>query len=401
MKSYLTFLFVLVVNCVLSQIYTPDTNSYKSFIKVEFDVEYENGAFNNEFIDAIFSNEFIPRELRVQNINNQSIQNQFGLNFIQSNEAYLRKRYGLELGFDWRYSLYGDYNQDLMELIFLGNSDFADEPINIARTEITQFNHQRFLFGIYDQFNNSYFNLAIGKGTRFTKAQFNSASILTEENGAYLDFNWQGNYFDTPNSKWTDFNGLSITTDFKYYLLNRPTEKRKFLNILSLEVKHLGVMNWSKINETQIDTTFRFRGFELGNFLDDSFTFPNQSALEDSIIPSSRPGSYTQFLPFNIIFSTSSLRESGISYGFEFEQWVNMHARPSLRFQLGYLARRNFKLNAEYSVGGYQQSKIGFSFEWEINYSWYWKIGTHHFIDNFDNNGLGRSVFVILKRDIR
>ena len=408
-KTALCFFVLLSSVVVKAQIYTPDTNAYKSFIKIELDIEYENNAFDNEFINLIFSDEFISREIREENLKRQSVQNNFGLNFIQSNTAYLgmvnpiknRKKYGLKVGFDWRYSLYGRYNEDLMGMVFLGNESYRNTNANLARTEIVQFNHQRLIFGIYDEMSNSYLNLGIGKGSQFTKAEFSNAEVFTDSLGYFMDLNWNGSYMDTPNPKWTDWNGTSVTADFKWNIINKPTERNKFLNILSFELSHFGFMHWNDLNETRVDTNFRFQGLEIVDFLDDSFTFPDQSALEDSIIPSSISSNYLQFMPFNVNFSAASLRQSGISYGFELDYWARMYATPNIRFQLGYLARRNFKLNTEYSIGGYQAAKLGFSFEWEINYSWYWKIGTHHFFDNINKNGFGRSIFVILKRDIR
>lgn len=389
------------------QIYTPDTNSYKSFIKIELDINYENNALNNDFVDLLFSNEFIPRETRESNLKELRNQNQFGINIIQKNEAYLgmldpfKERFGLKVGFDWRYSLYADYNRDLYELIFIGNSQLQNSNATLHTTNINEFNYQRLTFGLYDEISTSYINLAIGKGSHLRQASFTNANVLTGNQGQFLDLDWKGEYSNTTSSKFADWNGTSVSADIKWNIVSRPSKSRDFMNILSLEVSHLGFMRWTNLKETNIDTTFRFTGLELGDFLDDSFQFPTQSAIEDSILPSSVITKYTQFLPFHLNLSASSLRSSGISYGFELDHWVNSKSDPNFRFLLGYLFRRNFKLNSEYSVGGYQRAKIGFSFEWEINYSWYWKVGTHHFVDNFDKNGLGRSIFVTLKRDIR
>jgi len=409
MKSRCLICFFLVSIFGQSQIFTPDTNAYKSFIQIDFDVSYENGAFGNEFIDAIFSDEFIPLELRQKNLDQMDLKNSFGLNFIQNNEVYLgnihpikkRKRYGLKLGFDWRFSIFGEHSDDFMTLVFRGNEPFINTAANAAKTEINLYNHQRLKFGLYDRNTHSFLNLAIGKGTRLTQAIFDQASLISNENATSLEFDWNGIYRNQDQNNWTDFNGTSLSLDAKYFFINRPNETRKFLNIMSLELNHFGLMQWRNVSETQIDTNFTFQGFELGNFLEDSFIFPNQSALEDSIIPSSQQNTYLQFLPYNVKFNVSLLRESGISYGFEVDHWARMKMISNIRFQLGYLLRRNFKLNSEFTFGGYQSFKTGFWLEWEINYSWYWKIGTHHFIDNFDNNGLGRSIFINLKRDIR
>ncbi|MEM7162858.1 MAG: hypothetical protein AAF487_10520 [Bacteroidota bacterium] len=409
MKAGVMISFMLFCLYAEAQIFTPDTNAYKSFIQVDLNIEYENGVFDNEFIDLLFSDSFIPREIRTENLNRQTLQNPFGLNFIQNNEAYLgmvkpikkRERFGLKVGFDWRFSLYGKHSDDFMTLAFLGNQPFINESANAGPTEINLFNHQRLKFGIYDKRKHSFLNIALGKGTRLIQYSFDRSAISTSADGSSIDFNWNGSYRNVDQNNWTDFNGKSISLDGRYYFIHRPSEKRKFLNILYAELSHFGIMHWNKTSETQLDTSFTFDGFEIGNFLDDSFTFPDQNAIEDSININSEQKSHTQFLPYRILFNASSLRESGISYGFEVDYWARMNMIPNIRFQLGYLARRNLKFNSEFTLGGYQNFKAGFWLEWELNYSWYWKIGTHHFIDNFSNNGLGRSIFINLKRDIR
>lgn len=410
MMARVLFLIIGLAYCThtQSQIYTPDTNAYQGFVLIELHSGYENNAISNDFIDHLFSDQFIPVELRESNISNLNISNEFGAFILQKNEVYLkkvdlfkRKKYGLKIGFDWSYNYYGKYNKNLFELTFLGNDQFEGKSAIFYDTQIDELFYQRLTLGFYNKRDGSFLNLGFNKGSGFRHLEFLDSEVYTSPFGTELLFDWQGVYENSVSNDFLDFNGWGISLDAKKNLLQHPTESSRFYNLFSVSVSNLGFMKWNGAEQTDLDTTFNFKGYDISGFLNDSFTFPDQNSLEDSIIPNSSSKNLFKLLPFNLKASALTIRQSGWSYGFEFEHWFNTFAKPEIRFNLGYLLQRNLKLTTEYTVGGYQLHKLGFYFEWEFDYTWYWKIGTHHVVDNFDQNGLGRSIFIILKRDLR
>lgn len=407
-KVATSLICLLIFNYGISQIYTPDTNAYRGFVFVELRLGYENNAINNDFVDHLFSDKFIPRELRETNIGDLEITNEFGAFISQRNEVFLkkvnlfnRKKYGLKIGFDWSYQYYGKYNKNLFELTFLGNDQFEGRSAVFFDTQIDELFYQRLTFGFYNKSDGSFLNLGFNKGSGFRHLEFLDSEIYTAPMGTNLLFDWNGLYQNSTSNDFMDFNGWGISMDAKKNLVQKPTQTNKYYNLFSASISNLGFMKWNKSEEANLDTTFNFEGYDISGFLDDSFTFPDQSSLEDSILPSSKSKEHFKLLPFRINASALSIRQNGLSYGFEIEHWFKTYAIPEIRFNLGYLLQRNFKLTTEYTVGGYQKDKVGFYFEWEFDYTWYWKIGTHHIIDSFDKNGLGRSIFVVLKRDLR
>jgi hypothetical protein len=121
------------------------------------------------------------------------------------------------------------------------------------------------------------------------------ARIYTEPNGEYIDAELDYTLRETGSGN-VSFGGLGIATGFEMSL---PLQKKKYR--LDFLLEDVGVIFWSGLSETKVDSTFRFKGanFESIFDLNDSLVASERDRIQNGLFSSERDG-YAAVMPFHL-----------------------------------------------------------------------------------------------------
>lgn len=182
-------------------------------------------------------------------------------------------------GFENRYLLQANVNDQLVNLILNGNSSYKGENLLFKDNQLTT----QQLFGISfrteylkkRKYNKLLFSpkISLLNGQNLAYYQLINSALYTSELGDSLSS--KINFNAITNHNGIKMDGLGIALDLKFIWFNPK-------NLVQIEINDIGGMRWQKRNTkiNSIDTTIQFQGIELINMLSNDSTLLLESPLD-------------------------------------------------------------------------------------------------------------------------
>ena len=267
-KGQITILDAPVVN---------NTDSVFTEVGTIFYTYLGSNSINNHFARAVFKSEFLDDHIKNSNYlkgKNILATDLFAGAYIavKPDSLWGSKNLGYRIGYGNRQFRSVRFTNDLYNLIFFGNKDFAGESANFSNTRFYMIDFQEIEFGLFKFFNDTktniraYFGLNLLKGQQLQKLNVFEGEFFTAEDGSFVDLNTRFSYYssDLSNKRYIDFNGIGLACD-AYLSIEDIASKTTF----TFSSKDLGYILWNNNSYfSKMDTKYHFEGAEINNILD-------------------------------------------------------------------------------------------------------------------------------------
>ena len=284
MKKIIYFI-IAVTLCLKTQaqviqLITPISNSSNDSIYTEIGTSFHSyvgsNSINNKFASTIFNSGYISNDLK--GTNHLKGKNILGTDL--NSETYIThmpdslwglSNFGYRIGLTHKQLRSVAFSDDLYNLIFYGNKQFAGDFANFENTKFRSIDYQKLELGIIKKYNDNetkvdiYFGLNILKGQQIQALNIYKGSLFTAEDGSYIDLNTKISYLssDQSNKQITDFNGLGLSCD-AFFSVEDIKSKLTF----TFASQDLGYISWAKKSYfTGVDTSIYFDGIQITNIL--------------------------------------------------------------------------------------------------------------------------------------
>jgi len=345
------------------------------------------GGIASSSITQNFMNKFIfpgsiNKELKDEVSSNMNPQNLFGGEFSNDIHFYLRPGSLTEngfwgIGFGHNSELNIKFTRDLFNLTFYGNQPYAGEKLDFNNTSfnLLSYSYLDFTLGkiyIKDNSTRSYWiDLGVILGHSYMKYDFPIADLFTESNGNYLDFsisNGEVSIIDKLNDGFIKGFGGKINLNYSY-----TSEKTNLI----IQAKNIGAIHWNSLMSSNLDTTFRFEGIEVGNIFELSDSVINEVDILDTLVASRKNSSFA-LLPIDLnVYYKRKLGKSSIDLFMRHRLFTNYdpYVRVGFYYQLPILTP-GFTLG----YGGYSTTQIGVNTELNFRKKLKIILGTNNII---------------------
>lgn len=360
-------------------LYANDTT--KNSIHINTDNFYNSNAVNNKFISFFTRGGFIDSLTKAQASNKLKASNNIGAEISVDNRYYLHNSIALGKA-NWGYyfnAAYFEYysssfSENLFNLIFWGNKQFAGKNIQLADFNFTAIKAQKIGLGIYNKNSFSSVNLNFYNISSYKNYNVTNAVLFTEENGQQITLNINENITltDTLQRKLLSDNGWGLGTDI---IINLNTGKNRSATIddaftFRIENFGFGVLNANTLQQ-HADTIINYTGFQVNNILNTDNLIPIN--LTDTINFNYRRRPKTILLPFTLtigkIPSRFTKNKVESFYGIRYRYASNY--KPL--FYAGVFIRATTKLHYSLNLqtGGYGNFNVSLQIDYKpVNTIW-------------------------------
>jgi hypothetical protein len=276
-------IFLLVCNSINAQvvplsspIYNTDDDSVFTEIGTSFYSYLGSNAINNKFASTLIKSGFITDDLK--NSNHLKRKNILGTDVFSDiyvtnmpDSMWGLSNFGYRIGLAHKQFRSVNFSDDLYNLIFYGNKQYAGDFANFDNTKFRSIDYQKLELGIIKNYNDNetkvsiYFGFNILKGQQLQALNIYKGSFYTADDGSYLDLNTKLAYYTSNQShkQITDFNGIGLSCD-AYFSVEDVSSKLTF----TFASEDLGYISWkNKSYHTFVDSTIHFDGIEINNIL--------------------------------------------------------------------------------------------------------------------------------------
>lgn len=278
-----------------------DDSGYSVGIHGRYQVS--SNAVSSNFLWKAFQGKFIDRDLREQASNRLFSNNGIGVDLDYG--IYARHLPDSAKGLGWyvniadRTHASGSFTKDLFDLAMFGNAMFADKTAQLADLNLLFLTYKQYEAGILKTFQlkSGKFHLGLGlsllTGNRNLTLEIREAELYTHPDGEYLDGTVNGTIRSSSlaTGQYFDANGLGLSG-----ALTLAYESDKFG--LRFDADDLGFIQWNqKLNETELDSTFRFEGVDINLLGGDGFASISLDTVVAGLITEKEPSSYLTIVP--------------------------------------------------------------------------------------------------------
>jgi len=235
-----------------------------------------SNSINNHFVSDVYNSRFLDEYNK--NSNYLKGKNILGSDlFIGAYVAVMpdsmlgSTNLGYRIGFGTRQFRSVRFSDDLYNLVFFGNKDYAGKTVNFDNTKFNLINFQELQFGFFKDYHDNeinirgYFGINVLNGQQLQKLNVTKGSLYTADDGEFLDLDTKFKYYssDMSHKKFGDINGMGLSCD-AYLRIEDIKSKITF----TFSSQDLGYIVWTKKSyEASIDTTIHFDGVEVNNVL--------------------------------------------------------------------------------------------------------------------------------------
>jgi hypothetical protein len=299
--------------------------SYKWLINLSADYNINSNAITNSFIKSLYNRSFIDDNAKDRETKRLKKYNRLGADEITSiNGVYNAKKLTYVFGLTQRIFAGTHFSNDLFELVFRGNSDYAGINANLNHTHIQVFDYQSLYFGVQKQLKEGKYTIgasgALIRGGQYHDLTMKHASLYTDAQGQSVSLNGDLNFSQTPSDSGSSAlkshgKGASVNLFF-----SMKTEKGR----LNFEVRDIGFITWQGVKTySGNNASYQYNGLLINDILSHGTNVASGYTL-DSIAKAAgikiTTQNRTMFLPttFNInyVFSPNKKfsRTVGVRY---------------------------------------------------------------------------------------
>lgn len=336
---------------------------------------YGSSVMNNDFMNKFIYGGRIDRSMKVDAYNKLNKDNNrlggdltFNINAtIPVDTLFKKTNLALTVGVSHTEHIDAVFTDDLFQLAFDGNKQFAGEEAILSGTNMNYFAYQKVYVGInaisqkHGVILSEGFNVGIIKAQEHIALTIPKGSLFTEEDGKYIDLtiNYAFNQTDTSKNNLSAFNGYGISTQiYKDFALKNGDK-------FHVEINDIGFIRMSKkALEYKADKTFHYDGMEVNSIFDINDSITNsisQDSLLDNIYTSKKQSSYGIALPttVNISYTKTFNQKWKTEIGIFNRLLANYF--PYIYTNTTYYFSQNFLSQLHVSYGGYGKFNIGLS----------------------------------------
>ncbi len=359
-RIFSILILILLIKFSFSQIgfyypyfpYEPDESTEWKWQVSAFANEASNSnAFTNEFFNTANKSKFLDKELintQIENMNDYILAGQIrniGVGAKINSKKNKGNKY-LYLGIEHRRYLDIYLDDDLIELLLLGNKPFAGETLKATDSKYYSiyFNQLKggmgYRFGTSEAIRHLTWNLALNIGQNYDYIEVQNSTLYTDPDGDFLDVTASANtkLSDTVWAEVYQMNGLGLSADVEYSY-TKPGDFHFDLNL-----KNLGFIFWN--GDTfigEIDTSFVFDGVGVDTTSSQNDNLPDDysyKSLRRILFKDPESSSFTTGLPVSLRFSAGKYFASN-----QFYAGLNGTYYPFLnaKFMFEFFATWNYK----------------------------------------------------------
>ena len=256
--------------------------SYKWLINLSGDYYTNSNSITNSFIKTLlYKGAFIDDAAKDRETKRLKKYNRLGLDEVASiNGVYNAKNLTYVFGLNQRVFASSHFSNDLFELAFRGNADYAGKTANLNRTSIQAFDYQSAYFGIQKQLKEGKYTIggavSLIRGGQYHDLRMKHASLYTDPSGAYVSLNGDLNFSQTPSDSGASplkshGKGAGVNLFF-----SMKTEKGR----LNFEVRDLGFIRWNDVKTYSGNSTFQYNGLLVDNILSSGASIASAVTLD-------------------------------------------------------------------------------------------------------------------------
>lgn len=305
------------------------------------------------------------------------------ISYLNMGDSVLGKHWGYYLGIKNR--MYADtrFNQDLFNLTFYGNRDYAGQTADFGNLNADLVMYQQFQVGFVKQIVASNDLHTLGFGVSFINGNLRNSitgtrgTLYTEANGDYLDIDAAVSLqrTDPTHTNFLANNGSGLSADFFYE--GRLDEK----NIVSLSLNDFGFINWDRPgDQLSIDSTLHFTGVQVENIFTTTGTdFSNFADTMSQYLHTRSDYRYgLMMLPINLSLSyTRLLGERVMLQGGM--QLRTMNGFSPLIYAKGiFYPHKHVMIGTTIGYGGFTTLNVGLDLGFDFGKGWIVQINTRN-----------------------
>lgn len=346
-------------NLGFKQRYTVDTSS--SFVEWNTVSYYGSTVFNNSdinlfryggtFTDAMKSS----AKDRLQTINRVGGELSTSIYYCNPN-LKVYKDYGVFAAFQMTQSIGVEFTDDAYNLAFYGNQSFINDTAWLQRTGFHNTGYKSMTLGI-NKGNRLRIGLSFLSYGYNDLATVQQGYVATDTTNQQLTakINTEFSQFSTGKSSIWNNRGNGIAVNFEWFI---PLNPMKPGQMAVAGVQNFGIQ-WSKITDTRVDTTYTYSGFNI-NSIDNLGQTIGGVNLKDTLHITQSTMRYNSLMPFQVYFyKLPDNKKVSSIYGFRYQ--VDSHAIPLLYAGAQIKIGEKGGISPYFSYGNFNKYGIGLS----------------------------------------
>jgi len=273
------------------------------------------------------------------------------------------------MAIEWHYLDEYRFTDDVYNLVFYGNKEYAGRKANLAYTGRNTINYFQLKAGLQKSFNQQKHtfgaNIALNIGEQQNYFQFGENTCLaTNQQGTEVLLKNNLNYFesDTSATDWYQVSGVGAGLDLFY--------EYKYHGKYSIRasIENFGFIHWNK-NSIQLNENKEhlFKGIEVENVFDMPNPLVNSNdTLQDYLYANAEKKSAMMLMPFDLrleykqILARKNLVLSALIY-----YRALSYAMPLYQVDATYRIGSYFKVGPILSYGGYTAFNAGLKMQFD------------------------------------
>lgn len=396
MKKEIKYILIIILFFSLNTKGQIDSN-YHQEMEIKTELNIVSDDISNNFINTMLYGGFITNEMKQQWINEGDEINKLHIELINKIEyKYIKKNHSYYIDISDKNIIDSRFNDDLLRIIFQGNTEYQDETLNFDNTNIRINRFQQLKIGYNQNLKWKDHRVNIGTALSYINGNhhisyiINEGSLYTSPLGQSLDINYDMEALITDTSHFSLFQsngkGFALDINLSYFIQDQDN--------ISLKIQDFGIINWNKNSIiASTDSNFIFQGIEINNILEfnDSINtislndlYNSQNMNFRSFIPANISISYNKILQnkiFNNIYIKTEKRWHPLNTNDEFQNNISRGFQES---NYGTSLSVSTKINAKYlfldpeiSKGGYD-NKIHYNLSISKGNKLSFKMGLYH-----------------------
>jgi hypothetical protein len=298
------------------------------------------------------------------------------------------------------------FSKDLYEIYFRGNKNYADKTADFSDFELNSYQYKQFSVGLANDYRLHSGKIFIGAGInitggkQFTKIMSPHSTLYTQQEGEYLDGNFDVTYQrdDSATAGFIPTEGQGISLDFFAEYETHSGDK------FTASVENLGNIYWNRFSTTvRIDSVFRFEGIDVSNLFSFNDSLRSSVSVDSTyknFLTNRKEERITTHLP--VYFSAAYTHPFLLS---QFNLTVGISYMAYANSNLNYFIIGNFKINSQneispiLSYGGYDAFNIGVKYEHQFTHGFSVEVGSNYLSSMIAyNQGHSQGAFVSLAK---
>ncbi len=268
-----------------------------------------------------------------------------------------------------------------LRLFLNGNKQFAGQEVELGPSQFESWWYTNLKYRYEALLDSIPYKLDVGivVGHEYSAYDVRKASIFTESNGEYLDADLEYVIRETRSNSPIPFGGLGMATGFE---ISMPLRDQKYR--LDFKIEDLGVVFWSGLEETRVDSAFRFRGanFESIFDLNDSLVAAERDRIQNGFFNGTTDG-YAALMPFNVNFRFAKPCKDA-------KYLKELYALAEYRYLTAYIPRLGVGslwhfnprhiLRGELTYGGFNTLALGVSYQLTLAERYRFTLGSQNIL---------------------